>query len=183
MDDWANDLGALRERCWRELERAASDPEAPMHRTVLATTGLGGGAEARTLVLRHANADRAELGIQVDAASTKVAEIRANPLATLLFWDPGTALQIRARLRLAVDAETRAIWDGLSEDARSNYGGTPPTGAPIPAPDAYDKVPDPSRLVRLVGEIDSMDVVYLGPAHRRALFARKDGFAGTWLAP
>ncbi|WOI55046.1 pyridoxamine 5'-phosphate oxidase family protein [Palleronia sp. LCG004] len=180
---WADDLGAFLSRGWDALERAADDPSAPMHRAVLATTGLGGGAEARTLVLRHARRSDATLGVQVDRASTKVAEIGANPLATLLFWDEDAQMQIRARIRAEIDTDTAAIWTDLSDRARTNYGGTPPTGAPIPAASAYDKVPDPDRLARIMGHVQSFDFVYLGPEHRRALFSRDNGFAGTWLAP
>ena len=32
-------------------------------------------------------------------------------------------------------------------------------------------------------KIDEMDLVHLGVRHTRALFAKKDNWSGTWLAP
>ncbi|MBJ3763450.1 pyridoxamine 5'-phosphate oxidase family protein [Maribius pontilimi] len=183
MDDWANDLTKLWDFCWQKLGRGAADAKSPLHRPVLATVGLGGGAEARTLVLRGASPSARTLELHTDTASTKVSELRATPLASLLFWDPKSDLQLRARVHVQIDEDTDGLWSRLSDGARSNYGGTPPTGAPILSPDAYDKTPQPDRLTRLVCHLQSLDVVHLGPEHRRALYARDADFTGQWLAP
>ena len=53
------------------------------HRTpVLATTGLDGVAQARTVVLREVRRTSEQLLIYTDARSPKVAELLAQPLAS-----------------------------------------------------------------------------------------------------
>ncbi|SEN67653.1 pyridoxamine 5'-phosphate oxidase family protein [Palleronia pelagia] len=183
MDDWANDLEKLWDFAWQKLHRGAADAKSPLHRPAFATAGREGGAEARIVVLRSASPSRHTLEVHTDSASAKVAELVADPRATLLFWDPKSNLQLRARVRVEMVAGDAEAWEQLGEGARMNYGGTPSTGTSIGAPDAYDKTPARERHTQLIGHLQSLDAVYLGPEHRRALYSRDDGFAGTWLAP
>lgn len=183
MDDWANDLKMLWDFSWKRLQGAATDTGSPMHRPTLATIGPDHQPRARIVVLRHADPSDKTLEAHSDAAAAKVGELRENPHATLLFWDSDTALQLRARVTVRIVTDDHEVWDALGHGARVNYGGTPATGTAIPAPDAYDKTPDPARHARLVGNLTSLDAVYLGRHHRRALFRAEDGFAGGWLAP
>ncbi len=60
----------------------------------------------------------------------------------------------------------------------------PAPGTPIPASDAYQRLPDPARFAVLTLTIDQIDAVHLsGDYHRRGLFSRNDGWQGGWLAP
>ena len=75
------------------------------------------------------------------------------------------------------------LWDQLSDGARLAYGSDPAPGQPLPDALAYREVPDPDAFVVLDLAVEEMDVLYLGPQHRRARFTRADGWAGGWCAP
>ena len=189
-DALPHDLDRLATLAWDALEAAAADTGHPMARATLATAGLAGGAEARIVVLREAlppgDGTPGRLSVGTDLASTKCAELAADPRATLLFWDPGRQLQLRARVTVAVarGAGLDAAWADLPPGARRNYGGQPPPGTPIPDPAAYRETEERARFARLEARVDALELLHLGPVHLRALFEHGDGRPrATWLAP
>ncbi|MGF1560659.1 MAG: pyridoxamine 5'-phosphate oxidase family protein [Geminicoccaceae bacterium] len=171
---------------WQRLRRGVVDHKAATRHPVLATIGLDGFAEARTVVLRACDPVAASLSVYTDARSHKINELHAHPGATLLFWDPRARLQIRARVRMAIatgEALTD-LWASLPEGARAVYGGDPAPGRPIDGPDAHEPKPDPAQFARLDGSVISLEALHLiEPKHLRARFERADGFQGQWLAP
>lgn len=185
MSEWFEHLDGLRDGGWDLLDRGASDPDSALHLAGLASIGLGGAAEARTVVLRGADRAAATLETHADRASHKVNELRANPLATFVFWDPGHSLQIRARVRMEVltGAEAGDLWDNLSEGARRAYGGAPPPSTPMVSATDYTETTARDRMAILRGHVTAMDLLHLGALHRRALYEDHDGFKGMWLAP
>ena len=100
-DSPAPALSELRDRAWQKIARGVADRRAPARHPVLATVGREGGGEARIVVLRGADRQAATLVLHTDGASAKVGEVRAEPRATLLVWDPGARLQIRMRATIA----------------------------------------------------------------------------------
>lgn len=178
--EWFETLPRLRARTWEMLAEA----DHPFRTACLATAGLGGGAEARMVVLRGADAAAARLEIHTDRASRKAAEIEADPRATLLFWAPGDALQVRARCRIApvTGPAAAATWKVVPDPARRNYGGQPPPSTQMARAEDYAETVEPDRFALLSAEVSALDVLHLGRTHRRALFdaARPEG---TWLAP
>ena len=178
-------LEGLRSRAWEGLSAGAGDAGHPLHTCALATTGPGGAAEARMVVLRRAVRDKALLEIHTDRASRKVADLSARPLATLLFWWPDMALQIRARVRVRIvtGAEIDPVWKALSASARRNYGGRPPPSTPMAGSGDYSETAERDRFALLRGHVETLDLLHLGSAHRRAVYDRRDGFTGGWLAP
>jgi pyridoxamine 5'-phosphate oxidase len=127
----------------------------------------------------------ASLRIYTDAQSAKMADLHANPLAAVLVWDSTAHLQIRASTRVQVlSAEAAApLWAHLSHGARLSYGGMPQTGAPIPDALAYAKTRDPDAFRVLELQVQELDILHLGPQHRRARFVLADGWAGAWCVP
>jgi hypothetical protein len=104
-------LAAIEDALWRQLEAAPHEREHPWRTPVLATTD-GRIADARTVVLRGADRERALLSMYSDARSAKVAQLRAHPQATLVMWSP--ALNWQLRLRIDVEVST----DGLELSSR-----------------------------------------------------------------
>ena len=183
MSEWFETLDGLRDRAWDHLHRAATQPDAPMRLFSLSTTGLGGAAEARMMVLRGADRDRWTLSAQTDRASRKVDELQATPLAMLLFWDGSDSLQIRARARVAVRTG-RAVeetWRTVPQDARHNYGGRPPPSTPMARAEEYEPTAERQRFAVLSAEVTSLDILHLGDKHRRALYAPDRD--PHWIAP
>lgn len=186
MNDWFATREGLLERAWRELARGAEDGDAAARLPVLATVGADGGARARTLALRRADRAAGGVDLYTDAATSKIAELRANPLAALHLWLPDIVLQIRLQGRVTIltgDA-VGADWAEVPAFSRGNYGVVPAPGTPIAEAGGFDRQPDRARFAVLRMAIDSIDLVHLGePHHRRTRYARADGFAGQWLAP
>jgi len=182
--DAAPDLGALFEEVWQRLRRGVADRRAAARHPVLATTGTAGGAEARVVVLRAADRAAGRLQVHTDAASAKVAELAAEPRASLLVWDARARLQVRLRVRVAVRPGSAVEWARVPEGARRAYGGHPAPGTQLAGPEGHDPAPDPARFTVLEAEIAEIEVLRLADErHLRARFRRAEGWRGAWLAP
>ena len=83
---------------WQELARATQDRHHAWRTPVLATLGVDGAPQARTVVLRHADAGQAVLHIYTDSRSPKVAELDAAPQVSLVFWSKRLSWQLRVRV-------------------------------------------------------------------------------------
>ena len=183
---WAASLAGLLDRAWSGLKDGTRGADAPARLVVLATRARDGGAAARTVALRRADRGSARLEIYTDLATGKVAELRAEPRATVLAYLPDDLLQIRARVRVTVQhgPDLDALWETVPPASRRNYGGAPPPGAPLARSEEYRETVERARFGRLVGAIDQFDLVHLGEdLHRRAIYDAGDGFAGRWIGP
>lgn len=176
-------LSGTLDQTWRTLVDGVTDPDAPARYISLATIGLDGYPQTRTLVLRGANRDLAAIELYTDAATTKIAELRENLKASVLVWDRDL-FQIRLSVDTQILQGPAEIWASFRGSAPQNYGGTPTPGMPMEAAEDYITGSDQSRFMVLKCAIQAIDTVYLGPdLHRRARFKRADGFKGTWIAP
>ena len=164
---WASNLDTLHAQVWTCLIRGVKDRRAPARHPALATVAASGLPRARTVVLRSADRLTGCLDIHTDIHSAKVTELRARPHAALHVWDGAAHLQLRLE----------------TEGSRVSYGSQPPPGRPIAAALGYVKSPDPASFAVLRLRVDAVDVVHLGPDHRRARFERQDQWQGQWLAP
>ena len=173
MTEW-DDLAATYQRIWAELGTS-------LRHGVLATVGLGGGAEARGVMLRGAKAGK--LVFHTDLATPKCAEIAAEPRGSVVFWN-GADWQVRIKGRLSVDRGTEAAWAQVPADARLVYGGDPAPGTPLARPADHRPAATPARFAEITLAADEIDSLWLGPSgHRRARFRRAERWQGTWIAP
>jgi pyridoxamine 5'-phosphate oxidase len=169
-------LQAVLQQVWNWLE---SGPKL----CTLATVNLSGGAEARTLMSRAVSAASAEITLNTDALTPKVAEIQANPLGSILFYDRLLDWQIRLRCHFVLREGTLAEWENLPESQPQNYGTVPSPGTLIASAEEYTRIPNPARFAIITGKIQQIDYVDLTPpVHHRALFIAPD-WQGQWLAP
>lgn len=182
---WAASLEGLHTQVWQRLVRGVGDRHAPARHPTFATVSPDGWPEARTVVLRGADKGDAMVEVYTDLHSAKVAALRANPRAALHIWEASAHLQIRLAVTVTIlsgDAVAQ-IWAKVPDPSRQSYGTAPAPGQPIADALAYDKPGDPASFAVLRCIVQAMDVVHLGPQHRRAAFTRADGWAGQWLAP
>lgn len=182
---WAAELDSLRAQVWARLLRGVGDRNAPARHPTLATVSPEGWPRSRTVVLRAVNVAAGTFDIHTDLRSFKVAQLRANPRVALHVWDASAHLQTRAKALADIlmgDAVAEA-WAKVPDPSRQAYGTNPAPGTPIPSALAYDKQPDPACFAVLRCVVQAVDVVHLGPVHRRARFERADGWAGQWLSP
>ncbi len=182
---WACDLSQLYAQVWTRLPRGVHDRHAPARHPTLATVTPEGRPQARTVVLRAADKSAVTLDIHTHLRSAKVADLRVTPFAALHVWDSSAHLQMRleAHVTILIGKDVAAIWEGVPAASQLAYGGTPTPGQPIETALDYTKACDPEAFVVLRLQVATIDVLHLGPNHRRARFDREDGWAGTWLAP
>ncbi len=183
---WTKSPQALLDRIWSEVGDLATPRGGHAGLATLATIGADGGPELRQVVLRRADRAAGRIEVFTDAATPKVAEVRANRLVSLLLWHPADQLQIRLRGEAEVIGCEAALpdWQAMSEAQRGNYGTVPPPGTPIDASRAFCRVPDPARLAILRIMLSGIDAVHLArPVDCRAVYARSDDWRGQWVAP
>ena len=186
-------LPDIHRACWQELSRAARDKGHAWRMVALATVASAAPgdparaapmADLRNVLLREANPAERTLMFFTDARSPKVAQIAAQPAATLLVWCPQLSWQLRLRVQLAVETSGLSVssrWARLKmKPAAQDYLSPLPPGTPVDRP-------QPERGSReffavVLATVTAMDWLELHPdGQRRALFDA-DG-RGQWLTP
>ncbi len=176
----------IRGRIWMELSRAALDRHHEWRTPVLATLGLDGAPNARTVVLRHADADALTLGFYTDSRSPKIAELAVQPQATLLFWSTRLGWQLRVRVRVAAltsGPQVEAVWAKVKQSrAAGDYLTLRAPGETVAADDSLVvNNHAPHHLALLNAQVDEIDWLELArDGHRRA---RLSAAAWEWLTP
>ena len=180
MNDPFADLSVLETYVWDRLARGAVRSDDPFRLTVLATMGSGG-PEARMLALRSADREAGCVECHSDLRTGKVRSLRADPRASLLFWDEDAKVQVRLSADIHLVAADPLRWSSVPSGARLNYGTDPAPGTPVDQPHSVTRSPDIARFVALTARVRSIDVLSLAhDPHRRARF---DGTGATWVAP
>ncbi len=181
---WAWQLDTLHGHAWQRLVRGVHDRHAPARHPTLATVSPEGLPQARTVVLRAADPLQGRLEIHTHLHSSKIADLRATPVAALHVWDSGSRLQIRveADVEIASGADVAARWARVPAQSRSAYSSHRP-GHAIADALAYDHQPDPALFAVVHLHVRALDLLHLGIHHRRAAFHRERQWAGQWLAP
>ncbi len=189
-----DDLGVLGERLWRELGRAAQDRHHEWRQPVLATLCPDEGPQARTVVLREVDVSSRMLLIYTDARSPKVAQLQADPRASLVCWSRATGWQLRLAGRIEVRADGLDVtsrW-ALMRHTRSaqDYLSPRPPGAVVDAAERAQVTPITTVAPRahfavLRFQVERMDWLALGPGgHRRARFEVSGAeLSGQWCCP
>ena len=180
----------LAARLWRELTRAPHDKHHEWRTPVLATQGIDQmGPQARTVVLRHADAALCRLRVYSDARSPKCLELVAQPLAQLTFWSKRLNWQLRVSAQASVEFEgdqVNVAWNHLRQSrAAADYLSESPPGQ-IQSNKHITKnekdVRPVHHLAILNFQVTSMDWLVLSKdGHRRARLT-PSGIV-NWLVP
>jgi len=178
-------------RVWAELEAAAASrpgqsthPAGPhaWRSPALATVGLAGEPQVRTVILREVDAGQGCLGFYTDARSPKVQQIGRDARGALLFWSPALGWQLRVQVQLELHTAGLAVtarWARL-RDSRSAGDYLAPLApgslledhghgqAPSPEPELHRR----THFALIEARVTALDWLELAPAtgHRRALF-------------
>ena len=175
---------AIHARVWQELQRASQDRAHEWRTPVLATSGLDGSVQSRTVVLRGADGDAQSLVFYTDSRSPKVAQLLAAPMASLVFWSARLSWQLRVQAAFSVQvggAPEDAAWLAVSASATAaaDY-----LGAEAPGERCSDggvASGDRHHLAILTARVRSMDWLELSShGHRRGLLS---GAGVDWLVP
>jgi hypothetical protein len=184
----ADDLAT---RLWQELTRAPHDRHHEWRTPILATQGIdASGPQARTVVIRHADAASWTLSIYTDARSPKCLELQSQPLAQLIFWSKRLNWQLRVSAVATVvvrGEQVEAAWERVRQSrAAADYLSTLPPGhiqaAGEPASSDSSESLSGHHLAVLSLKVSSMDWLALRQdGHRRAKLKPCGSLA--WLVP
>lgn len=179
----STDERELIRRIWTELQRATVDRHHEWRTPVLATTGLDGLPQARTVVLRGADAQASRLVFFTDNRSPKVAELQATPTAAFVFWSKRLSWQLRVRVGTQVHTDgplVDAAWSRVSQSAAaSDYLTAQPPGSPWHQP--TPATGGPHHLAVVTARIEHLDWLELSrEGHRRASLTQN---SAQWLVP
>jgi hypothetical protein len=178
-------------RLWQELTRAPHDRHHEWRTPVLATQGIEqSGPQARTVVLRHADATLWTLRSYTDARSPKCSELTSQPLAQLTFWSKRLNWQLRVSALATVEfdgEQVNAAWERVRQShASADYISVfPPGHIKSSVKDPEEKKSNAQRehhLAILNFKVSSMDWLALGKdGHRRARITPDSVL--EWLVP
>jgi pyridoxamine 5'-phosphate oxidase len=176
-------LDAIEAALWHELLAAPHDRGHPWRTPVLATTD-GEIADARTVILRDVDRDKAALLIYTDARAAKVAQIARHPLGTLVAWSPALGWQLRARVHMDVSndgLEVTSRWASLkATHAAQDYLSLLAPGSALDGSIAQHG--DRAYFALIEARVLSIDWLELHEqGHRRARFG--DNQPPRWLQP
>jgi pyridoxamine 5'-phosphate oxidase len=178
-------LDAIAAEIWSQLGAAVHERGHAWRTPVLATTD-GESADARTVILREADAARQQLGLYTDQRSAKVAQLLSHPIGTLVMWSAALGWQLRCKVQLALEDDGLAVssrWARIKlSPAAQDYLSPAPPGAflAVAATPTHDAVAR-SHFAVILARVVSIDWLELHPdGHRRAAF---DAHGARWLQP
>jgi hypothetical protein len=178
-------------RVWQELVRAPHDRHHDWRTPILATQGIDqSGPQARTVVLRLADASKWTLHAYTDSRSPKCSELQAQPLAQLTFWSKRLHWQLRVSALATVEKDGEqvvAAWERVRQSsAASDYLSALPPGhvqaCGEPVVENPGNILLKHHLAILNFKVLAMDWLALSKdGHRRARFTPSG--LSEWLVP
>ena len=185
-----DDLAASCAYGWQMLARGVKDRKSAFHTPSVATIKADGSPTIRTVVLRGCDSAARSLRFHTDTRSGKIAELSANPMAAMHFYDHGAKVQLRLSVKLSMAAGTayEAAWAATQPMSRECYQVTQSPGSPIDDPygvtfDAAATRDGEDHFVPVLAEVLQMEWLYLAArGHRRALFDF-EADSKSWLVP
>lgn len=189
--------GGLQEvlaHAWALLARAARATGSPLHAPVLATVGLDGEPDARTVLLHSVDPEHRRLYVNTDRRSLKYAELSQTARAMLVFFDPRGRTQLRLRADIEMhhhDDLTERTWRELPGASRRPYAtvaapGTPASSATAGAPAEVGELAGYDNFIVLEARPIQLDWLHFGATGpRRAVFRWADTgeVDASWLYP
>jgi hypothetical protein len=144
------------------------------------------------VVLRSFNEDWT-FEFYTDNRSSKVKEIKNNPILSALFWDPSIRLQVR----IEADAEIHNLdeisaerWKHVQGDAQKAYTSVPAPGTPVDAPEnahEWPEIMDDENFAVVRSVPKRVKILQISGIEHLALdlyrSATTDKWSGTWITP
>lgn len=186
-----DDLDQTLAEAWRVLGRGTVDRRAPMHTPAVATTGLDGRPQVRTVVLRGLDVANRSLRFHTDRRSGKFSELTADPRIAILGYDAGRKVQLRIGGVATLHGESELAeqaWAGSRPMSMMCYRQARSPGSALLTPQLDDaSLPDGrENFTVVVVTITEVEWLYLAAqGHRRARFTWGIGGAlsAAWIAP
>ena len=180
-------LHELPARLWAELARAGHDRHHGWRLPVLATVDPQGAPQARTVVLRSADAACGELVCFTDRRSPKVAQLRADGRGVLVFWCARLSWQLRAQVRIVVEdagPRVQAAWARVAgQPGARDYLAPAPPGTAVPQPALAGQGDAGHHLAVLSARVEALDWLELDRRHGPRRAAVDAHGKAQWLIP
>lgn len=196
-----DDLDAILNDIWTRWGRGAADRRSPFHTPVVGSTGLTGIPEQRIMVLRKADRASSTLRFHTDQRSTKADQVGRNSAVSVVGYDAGAKIQLRASgvatiVRTGVLADD--AWASTSASGRRSYLTTlapgshsdiATSGLPIAfergAPSMIESEAGRDNFAIVPVTLNRLEWLHLAATgHRRAAFTRTgDIWTSEWLVP
>lgn len=177
-----------------QLKRAGADARHKFRFFSVATLKESGGLipQSRMVVLRNFDEDWT-FEFYTDKRSSKVAEIKNNPILSALFWDPSKRVQIRIEADAKIhnqDEISAERWKHVQGDAQKAYASVPAPGTLVDAPEnahQWSEKIDDENFVVIRSVPRQIKILQLSGMEHLALdFHRKAAtgeWFGGWIAP
>ncbi len=180
---------------WDVLHAAATS-RSPFNFLQLATIGLDGSPQLRTIVLRGFDREVGAISFVTDMRSPKVAEIMRDPRVSLVGFDGEKSVQLRLSGTASVAADEAArkcMWDRLRHRTLVLFDAPFAPATPIdgegnplaPMPDDDGSADPYDRFAVLDVTVDRAEWLDLAtePHERRRFTRRENGWDAVRLTP
>ena len=100
---------------WAQIYRGKADKKSPARHPTFLTSSADGFPKARTLVMRRSERENNQIEFHTDTASSKMLDLKKNPLAGIHIWIPKVQLQIQMEVvvEIKVGDNTIPYWNNV----------------------------------------------------------------------
>ena len=193
------DFNEIKNKIWSMLDNAIKDRGSQFRIPVFICGGQDD-FDGRTVVLRKSDKENNIIQYHSDIRSDKIAKLKINKNAAMLFYDREEKIQVRLKVECVVNFDneiTKQSWLKTGHISRKCYlvdngPGTQsdtPTSGLKPELDNFEFTMEQSErgyknFTVIQCKIKSMEWLYLAAkGHRRARFEYSDYTKGYWLIP
>jgi hypothetical protein len=176
-----HDLEAIRRLCIGQLARGIQQKNHPFREVAMSTAADI--PNIRMVVLRKLEQTPLSILVYTDSRSDKIAELKANPHATFLFWHPTSKFQLKLKTKVVTHHKDKIAiehYKAIGERGRESYNTEQAPGSAIDAEKApetllKEKFDDREFCVLecIVFEMEALQLRREG--HIRALFSLESG--------
>ncbi|MCZ4408395.1 pyridoxamine 5'-phosphate oxidase family protein [Cryomorphaceae bacterium 1068] len=175
-----HDLETVRRLCIGQLARGVQKKNHPFREVAMAT--VDGVPNIRMVILRKLKQDPLSILVYTDNRSGKIAELKANPHASFLFWHPTSKFQLKLKTKVVIhqnDKMAAQHYHSIGERGRESYNTVKAPGSAINAEkNPYSELKekfDDSEFCVLECNVMEMEALQLSrEGHIRAHFNIKD---------
>ena len=193
------DFTEIKNKIWSMLDNAIKDRSSPFRIPVF-ICGDQDDFDGRIVVLRKSDQSNNLLQYHSDIRSDKVAKLKNNKNAAMLFYDKEEKIQVRLKVECTVNHDndiTKQSWLKTGHMSRKCYlvdngpgtESSSPTSGLKPVLDNFEFTMEQSEVgyknfTVIQSKIKSMEWLYLAAkGHRRAKFEYDDNNKKYWLVP
>lgn len=200
IPDFYSSLDKIYLKIWELLKTGLLNRNLPFHIPVF-ICGQDSNADGRMVVLRGINKKDKNLWFHTDIRSKKIRILKANPIASLLFYDKEEKIQLRITGKVKINYQNsiaQKSWNKTTHMSRKCYLGNEAPGSDTLSPTSglTEEIDNHKYSIEeseigynnfCVVEIfiESIEWLYLAArGHRRAHFALKNSSVEKkWLIP